>query len=189
MKRHLLYEIDLDKRTAFCVACGYIEIVMPNNRKRKPICITRAREIKADLEEKKFILNEEKQLLPTWRPLHSLSEINTVQMTAICAVCGPTDIWKNTDKDKLRFICATSSRDYLRQYKRVHYVGRSTNPHALSEVDEEKRTATCAKCGHVKIEIIYTNKKIMRRCINKSKELIEARQNRKKNKEPKRGKP
>jgi hypothetical protein len=192
MKRHQLYEIDLDKRTAFCVVCGYTEIFIPNTRKRtnpKPKCITRARELKANRQEEKYILKEEKQLLPTWRPQHSLSEINVVKMTAICAVCGPTDIWKNTDKDKLRFICATRWRDYMRQYKRVHYVGRSSNPHALSEVDEEKGTAMCAKCGHVKIEIKYTNKKIMRRCINRSKELIETRKNQKMNKDTKRGKP
>ena len=42
MKRHQLYEIDLDKRTAFCIVCGYTEIFVPNTRKRKPICITSA---------------------------------------------------------------------------------------------------------------------------------------------------
>jgi hypothetical protein len=37
MKRHHLYEIDLDRLTAFCTVCGYMEIVL----QKKPLeCLT-----------------------------------------------------------------------------------------------------------------------------------------------------
>jgi hypothetical protein len=172
-KRHLLYEVDLERRPAFCTACGYTEIYVPSTRIRptpKPICITRAKEIKEEHQEKKSILDEEKRLLPTWRPRHTLSEIDPIARTAICAVCGPTDVWKTTNKG-IGYVCGRKYRDYEREPGRNRYVGRSSNPHALSQIDEEKGTAICAKCGPVEIEIRYGRKNIRRRCINAGKEI------------------
>lgn len=50
MKRHQLYEIDLNSRPAFCVVRGYTEICIPSPRmhtKPKPMCVASAREEKA----------------------------------------------------------------------------------------------------------------------------------------------
>ncbi|HEU0292403.1 MAG TPA: hypothetical protein VFR47_06685 [Anaerolineales bacterium] len=175
MKRkqmHILYEVDLDRQTAFCVVCGYTEIFIPNTRPGntpKPICIAKARKLKAWRQERKYILDEEKRSLPTWQPRHTLTEFDPVALRAICAVCGPTDVQKTTTKGKTRYDCATKLREYNRKYQRTHRVGRPSNPHALSEIDEENETAVCATCGPVKIEIEYGLKKITRRCINAGK--------------------
>ena len=89
---------------------------------------------------------------------------------AVCAVCGPTDIWKSSRKGQTRYDCATHGRDYMRVYKRSRYVARPTNPHALSAIDEERGTAVCAKCGPVKIEMRFGEKKLNRRCVNARRE-------------------
>jgi hypothetical protein len=65
----------------------------------------------------------------------------------------------------------------MRKYRREHYVARSTNPHALSQIDEKNKTAVCAKCGLVPIEIWHGTKKIIRRCINAGNELNKAQSN------------
>ena len=173
-KRHQLYEVDLERRTAFCTACGYTEIHIPNTRTRatpKPMCVARARERREWEQERKVVSDEEKRSLPTWRPRHTLSEIDPIARTAICAVCGPTDIWKTPNKQGSGYTCGRKYRDYMREYGRNRYVARSSNPHALSQIDEEKGTAICAKCGPVEIEIRYGPKNIRRRCINAGKEI------------------
>src|SRR5436309_15274767 len=84
--RHNLYEIDLERGTAFCTVCGRTEIHVakgPTNQTPKVICINRLREInQADRDRRRFQSG--------WKPRHSLSEIDTEKMTAICSVCGST---------------------------------------------------------------------------------------------------
>jgi hypothetical protein len=54
---------------------------------------------------------------------------------------------------------------------------RSNNPHAHSQIDEEKETAICATCGRVKIEIEFINNRIFRSCINAGKVPLETKKN------------
>jgi hypothetical protein len=174
MKRHYLYEIDLERLTAFCTICGYTEIVLPktrSNKRVKPLCIARAREKLEKRLQKAEQAREERQALSGRKQRHILSEIDTENMTAICTVCGPTNIWKSTNayKGRTYYKCGTKSRNYLRKYSRAHRAGRPTNPHALSQVNEEADTAVCATCGPVKIEIRLVNKYITVRCINAKK--------------------
>ena len=174
MKRHNLYEIDLERLRAFCTVCGYTDIVLPKSRsniKIKPVCIARAREMRENRLQKLELAREERQARKGGQPRHIVSDIEPQAMTAICAVCGPTDIWKrpNAYKGKTLYVCGTKNREYLRKYRRAHREGRSSNPHALSQVNEEAGTAVCATCGPVKIEIRLVNKYITRRCINAKK--------------------
>jgi hypothetical protein len=154
MKSHYLSNIDLEQKIAFCAVCGITEIHVPKSRKKRqprPVCTTRAG------------AHYENKLRPT---RHILSDIDRKKLTAVCAICGPTDIrefWKNHHR---YYECLTKTRNYMRVYKRRHYVARTTNPHALSNIDEEKETAICTTCGAVKIKIWRGRKKLNRRCIN-----------------------
>jgi hypothetical protein len=173
MVKHKLYDVDLERKIAFCTACGLTEIFVPGTRKRtspKPICIARARELSVYRQERQDDIREERQSQPGWQPHHILSNINPKTQRAICAVCGPTDIWVNNWNDQTRYYCGTKSREYMRKYRRSHYVARPTNLHALSEIDEERGTAVCASCGPVKIEVRFGVKKITRGCVNVRKE-------------------
>ena len=176
MARHTLYEIDWQNETAFCTVCGYTEIYVPKTRTRsnpRAMCIARHNELDRDRRIQKYLPNQD--VLPNSAPRHYLYQINEEKKTAVCAVCGPTDIRKIKWRGYTRFECMTRWRNYMRSYKRSHYVAKSTNPHALSQIDEERKTAVCAKCGPVEIEIWMGKKKINRRCINVKKELHEAK--------------
>lgn len=157
MKGHILYEINLERKTV--------------------ICINRARELWLNKQASRKSLREEKRQKPDWKPRHTLTDINPETLRATCAICGRTDIRKVSSRGYSRYDCLTKARNYLRVYKRSRYIARSTNPHALSKIDEEKKTAVCAKCGPVKIEIWLGKKKVNRRCINARNELDKAVQN------------
>lgn len=97
-------------------------------------------------------------------------------MTAVCAVCGRTDIQMvDIGIYTPRYECLTKKRSYSRTFRRNHHVARSTNPHALSHVDEVKGVSICAHCGPVKIRTWYGKKKLNRRCINAELERIQAK--------------
>jgi len=178
MKRHNLYEVDLERLKAFCTVCGYTDIVLrksPSNATPKPICVARAKEIQEKQLQKSKLAREERQTSPERKQRHILSNIDTANMTATCSVCGPTSIWKraNAYKGQIYYFCGTKSRDYLRIYKRSHRDGKPTNPQALSRVNEQSGTAICATCGPVMIEIRRVNKYVTRRCPNaKQSKLI-----------------
>jgi hypothetical protein len=178
MKRHYLHNIDLEARTALCSACGVTEIYIPMTRARakpKVYCVERARELREIHQANQNRIRAELRAQPGWKPRHSLAEIDTEGLSAVCTICGPTDVRKSVGRKYTRYTCATYQRQFLRKYRRSHYIARSSNPHALSEINEEKWTAVCAKCGPVKIEIWLGKKKINRRCINVRTELNQAK--------------
>ena len=172
MARHNLYEIDLENRTAFCTVCGHTEIYVAKSRKgakSKVYCIKWANQRKKRAKESRRRARENRQSQPDWKPRHSLLEINTETMTAVCAVCGPTDIRRIHGRNNYTaYYCANKLKETNRKYHRMSYVSKSSNPliHKLSEVDEEKKTAMCSRCGPVEIVIWKTKKKINRRCVN-----------------------
>lgn len=171
MPRHLLYEINLEHLIAFCTKCGYVEIVVPTTRAgktKKPICSNRAKEIQELHRQKLELIREARLLRQRWQKRHILSDVNPETRSAVCSICGPTDIWIAHPKPSLKahYSCGNYSRERMSKYMVAHYKGRPTNPHALSQIDEEARTAVCATCGPVKIEIRRANKNIVRRCIN-----------------------
>jgi hypothetical protein len=179
MARHFLHDIDLERKTAFCTVCGHTQLYLAQSRggaKSRVVCIQRASEIQHVEKEKRKQLRQEKRLQPDWQPRHELTEVNPETLTAVCAICGLTDITKSHAKGRVRYTCAIKYRESMRLYKRSHYVPRLTNPHALTCIDEKAKTAICATCGSVEIEVWYGSKKINRRCINVKKEL-ETKQN------------
>ena len=97
-------------------------------------------------------------------------------MTAICAVCGPTDVHRVTIKKKYTaYICATKSRQSSRAYRLAHpHIPHSQQfdptAHVLSNVDDQNKTAVCSQCGPVKIYIRRSKNLITRVCKNASNE-------------------
>src|SRR5688572_12440923 len=171
---HHLHEIDREKKTALCSVCGWTEIhVLKSRTERTPkvFCIRRWQELK---EANKRRISEKQRLKPGWKPRHSLSDIDTEKMTAICSVCGLTDIWKSTEKQSIRYLCGNRERLYVRTYHRNYYISRKANPlsHVLSEIDEENKTAVCSICGSVQIYIWQGKRKMGRRCSNASVKRI-----------------
>jgi len=167
-RKHNLYEINLERKTAFCTVCGYTEIHIARSRTKgtqKIICINRFREI---IQESTNQKREERRLKPGWKPRHSLSEIDVEKRTAICSVCGPTEIWKDANRESTRYLCAKIARAYGRKYHRTHYTSQVSNPHVhtLSQIDEENMTAVCSLCGPVSIYIWQGERKMGRRCSN-----------------------
>jgi hypothetical protein len=169
MKNHRLYEVNIERQTAFCVVCGYTEIyVRPTRTRATPqvICLNRYNEQRERRKTVSLNQQEESLIRKSSKPKHILTEIDPIAKMAICAECGPTDIRAYTSNGHTRYTCATNQRQYMRKYRRSHYVGRSHNPHALSQIDEDKETAVCATCGPVRIEIEFINNRIFRRCVN-----------------------
>jgi hypothetical protein len=166
--RHNLYEIDLERKTAFCTVCGYTEIHVSKSRTKltpKVFCICRYREL---VEEQRKTRREEGGLKPGWKPRHFLSEIDSEKMTAHCSICGPTKIRKRNYKGFPSYACATNERGYGQKYRRTHYTSRVSSPlvHVLSQIDEENKTAVCSLCGPVEIYVWQGERKVGRRCSN-----------------------
>jgi len=176
--RHNLYEINLERKTAFCTICGYTAIHVSKSRTKqtsKVFCISRFRELnQAQINSRR----KKRHSKPGWKPRHSLSEIDTEKKTANCAVCGPTAVWENARGESTRYICAKQARAYGRNYRRSESASRVSNPliHVISEINEEKKTATCSRCGPVEIYIWQGGKRIGRRCSNASVKRIPAAQ-------------
>jgi hypothetical protein len=168
-KQHRLYEIDLERNTAFCTACGYIEIhvVKGRTRQSKVYCGIRFQEMR---EQYKKPFREEKRGNQVKKPRHTLSQIDPEKGTAICAICGPTDIRKQSKKGSILYVCGKVNREYQSPYHRNYYVRKTDNPliHSLSEINEEKKTAVCSICGPVEIYVWQGRRKIGCRCSNAS---------------------
>ena len=61
MKKHNLYEINLERKTAFCTICGYTQIHVAKMRKRtnpQVMCVYRAKELQLDRKAKYRHLRE-----------------------------------------------------------------------------------------------------------------------------------
>lgn len=168
MIKHYLHEVNLEHKVAFCSICGPTEIYVSQSREgKKPqvICLNRLRESQAAAKEHRNELLHQRQ---GWKPRHSLSEIDSEKMTAICSICGPTQIRKYVGKRYTNYKCANKERLRGRNYRRNAYTSRNSYPlqHSLSEINEANKTAVCSICGHVEIYVWQGKRKMGRRCRN-----------------------
>src|SRR5215211_2231710 len=124
--KHYLFEIDRDNKIAYCSACGWTEIHIPQGSiKQNPKIFCTKR-----FQERRNVAREKRHSQPSLKPKHVLSEIDTNTMTATCSVCGPTEIHKKINKVSTYYYCATPIRAKLRKRRRAQYVARLSNPHA-----------------------------------------------------------
>jgi len=163
MPVHRLTQIDRERRTAVCSVCGPTKFYLADNRTHpgcaaRVYCMTRIRESRH--VQSRRIQERKRSQNSNWKPRHSLSEIDTEKMTAICSVCGPTDIRKHAGKQKGAFyICATPKRAYKREYYRSHHIPHPRKSrragHSLSEIDDKNKIAVCLHCGLVRIYVSH----------------------------------
>ena len=116
MIRHTLYEINLERKTAFCTQCGYVEIHIAKTRTRKTpkiICLNR-------FLEKSKARRKEQPLKRGRKPFHQLTNIDDTLLIAICSICGHTKITKRTRKGVIYYSCLTAQRFYMREYRLIH---------------------------------------------------------------------
>jgi hypothetical protein len=147
MTKHNLTEIDLESGIALCSVCGptKIHVTRPRTKTAAVRCGQQAR------EERRYRQARRERRKTDTLPRHALSEINPEKGTAVCALCGPTAVYQRLVKGRMLYRCATSMRQFDRQGS-PHLVNPSARVHILSNIDEEKRTAICAKCGPVRVE-------------------------------------
>jgi predicted nucleic-acid-binding Zn-ribbon protein len=165
--QHCLSKIDLERKTALCTACGYIEIHVAKSRSGQPIKLTCIRKYQEILDEARRRGREKQLLRPGWKPRHLLTQLDTKQKTAICAVCGPTEIYPITVEGKIYYQCLKRNRAFRKdKWRADHPPANRKAYHRLFQVDLEKRTAVCALCGPVEIYLWQRKNKTIRRCRN-----------------------
>jgi hypothetical protein len=127
---HRLTNVNVETRTATCSVCGPTDIYGVGNQ--NPIrCASRSR------------LSKNK------KELHRLTNINIETRTATCSVCGPTGIYGMPNRYSIR--CANKVRLSKDKVVSYHRLGRLSKSHILSDIDKEKRTAVCSRCGPIAI--------------------------------------
>jgi len=159
MKKHYLYEVNLERQTAFCVVCGYTEIHVAKLRIRTtPLvyCIKRAEEL-GQYKRSRYAPRNTKNIRPTYEQWHRLTAIDTEMRTAICSICGPTDVYIDNSRRTVAYRCANQVRNYGKKSADPHHANRMETPvpdpkkQHLEEnkkiVHDYKRRQTCKRCN------------------------------------------
>jgi hypothetical protein len=94
------------------------------------------------------------------KPVHRLTKVDRKNKTAVCSVCGPTEITvaKRRAHHIEKVSCINRARaSYEARNRRVRLEKRLQNPakkprHSLSQINVEKMRAICAVCGPTAIK-------------------------------------
>lgn len=102
-------------------------------------------------------------------PVHRLTQIDREHRTAVCSVCGPTEIYvvksRSHPPRAARAYCMNRIRESNKaQSRRLREQKRLQNPdqeprHSLSKIDADKMTGICSVCGPTDIRKRQVNHK------------------------------
>ena len=139
---HRLSNKDFKNKTAFCLKCGQVEIRKNGKKWQCPISYGY-----------KGIRNN----------YHIISNVNEKDKIGNCSECGNVSIvFRRNRHGNLTWRCGN-----ITKYKNSD----TSSWHRLSNINEEKLTATCSKCGGIKIKYRKgKNRKGYWACYNKEKE-------------------
>ncbi len=95
-------------------------------------------------------------------PIHHLTNVDREHRTAICSVCGPTQIYlaKGRGPNTTRAYCITRIREteQRQSYRRKPLQDRKLR-HLLTNINAEKMIALCSVCGPTEIRKRQVNQK------------------------------
>jgi hypothetical protein len=140
MTRHILSQIDLEHKTAFCTVCGYTEIHVPKNYQEGASRVYCAQRHKEQNRYKKMwaVLTPEERKLAR-KEKHTLKDIEPGSNRATCAICGPTDTYTYSHGGKTIHRCATFYRLTGRSESLQEFNQQPPRRDLISEIYQEKK--------------------------------------------------
>jgi hypothetical protein len=139
---HRMLSLDIETLTGICSNCGPVKLVTQGKKsdgspkfRCQNVCKTEKKEV---------------------RPLrHALSDIDEVNKTAVCLICGPVEVkMRKSRNGDIRWRCAVTIKslsELAHAKKKAANTKEPRKKHILSNVNPEARTADCKKCGPVRI--------------------------------------
>ena len=166
--RHYLFEINQEKKTAFCSACGWTKIHIYKTRTRqkpKILCIKRYRETTKPQDS---LIIKKRLLKANSKPKHVLSQIDIEMLRGVCSICGPTGLERRTHSGSNYYYCATRIRTKGGKGRSINRSSNISNSaaHQLSQIDIENKLAVCSVCGLIDIYVWRGTRKIDFCCSN-----------------------
>jgi hypothetical protein len=146
MAIHILSQIDLAHKTAFCTVCGYTEIHVPDTYEEsgsRIVCVQRLKELNPYQKMRRALSPEERKLARKQR--HFLKEIDPELNRAICAICGPTEIHRHAEGGRTVYRCATYGRLANRLKDLRNFMQQPAEPDLLSEIYQKKKAVKGAR--------------------------------------------
>jgi hypothetical protein len=137
--RHSLSEIDAEKRTAFCSVCGRTDIQRRSVRGSVYYsCAQKARSYQRKYRRSYYVPRTSKLTV------HTLSQIDEENETAVCSKCGPVEIYVWQAKRKVGRRCSNANVDYVLPAKKIR---REINTKLIYQY---KADHGCQRCGENK---------------------------------------
>lgn len=99
---------------------------------------------------------------------HNLTEVDLVGRTAVCRVCGPTEIYVPPKNGRLKRLCVArwkSLKESIRDHKRLDASkGHTYVNHMIVKFNPASMRGECRVCGPVSVKLV--GKDARRRCVN-----------------------
>lgn len=170
--RHMLTNVDSENKIAVCSVCGPTELWIGGQGRVR--CVA-ARE-HSNAKKRKSVI---RATSARGVPIHRLTEIDYEAKTAMCSVCGLTEIRVPAGK-KERPKCIIGYNEMLEENKKWRHAKKAAQGivpvvrHIITNVDEENLTGDCNQCGRVEVKRKMNKGVIGWKCITKHNEHQES---------------